>query len=51
MGSDIIEVSKKMKTRYVKVSIYNKELIPTGQTGAGFTPWTFINEIILSKWK
>ncbi len=49
LKGDLIQVSKKMKTRYIKVSIYNKELIPPGQTGAGFTPWTFINEIILSK--
>lgn len=49
MNGDLIQVNKKMKARFVKVCIYNKELIPQGQTGAGFTPWTFINEIILSK--
>lgn len=49
MNGDLIQLKKKMKARYVKVTIYNKELIPQGQTGAGFTPWTFINEIILSK--
>ncbi len=49
MNGDLIEVKKKMKARYVRVLIYNKELIPPGQTGAGFTPWTFINEIILSR--
>ena len=49
MNGDLIQLKKKMKARYVKVMIYNKELIPQGQTGAGFTPWTFINEIILSK--
>ena len=49
LSGDLIEVKKKMKARFVKVVIFNKELIPQGQTGAGFTPWTFINEIILSK--
>ncbi|WP_430405695.1 glycoside hydrolase family 20 protein [Fluviicola sp.] len=49
MNGDLIEVKKKMKARYVRVLIYNKELIPPGQTGAGFTPWTFINELILSR--
>lgn len=49
MNGDLIVVKKKMKARYVKVIIYNKELIPAGQTGAGFTPWTFINELILSR--
>lgn len=49
LSGDLIRVQKKMKARYVRVTIYNKELIPPGQTGAGFTPWTFINEIILSK--
>ena len=49
MNGDLIQLNKKMKARYVKVMIYNKELIPSGQPGAGFTPWTFINEIILSK--
>lgn len=47
--NDLIHVSKRMKARFVRVTIYNKELIPQGKTGAGFTPWTFINEIILSK--
>ncbi|MNK00332.1 Beta-hexosaminidase [compost metagenome] len=49
LTGDLISVTKKMKARYIRVSIYNKELIPPGQTGAGFTPWTFINEIIVSK--
>lgn len=49
MNGDLIQVNKKIKARFVKVCIYNKELIPQGQTGGGFTPWTFINEIILSK--
>ena len=49
LNSDVIEVTKKMKARYIRVRIYNKELIPPGQTGAGFTPWTFINELILTK--
>jgi hexosaminidase len=49
MNGDLIRVSKKMKARYVRVCIYNKEVIPQGQTGAGFTPWTFINELILTK--
>jgi hexosaminidase len=49
MNGDLIRITKKMKARYIKVTIYNKELIPSGQTGAGFTPWTFINEIILSE--
>lgn len=49
MTGDLIDVKKKMKARYIKVIIYNKELIPAGQTGAGFTPWTFMNELILSR--
>lgn len=49
LNGDLILLTKKMKARYVKVTIFNKELIPQGQTGAGFTPWTFINEIILTK--
>lgn len=49
LNGDLIEVEKKMKARFVKVTIFNKEVIPQGQTGAGFTPWTFINELILSK--
>lgn len=49
MNGDLIQVNKKMKARFIKVTIYNKELIPAGQTGAGFTPWTFINELILSQ--
>lgn len=49
LDGDLIQVTKKMKARFIRVAIYNKEVIPTGQTGAGFTPWTFINEMILSR--
>lgn len=47
--SEEILVERKVKTRYLRIRIVNVNKIPTGMTGAGFTPWTFINEVIITK--
>jgi len=39
----------KVKTRYIRFTLENVETIPDGQPGAGFTPWTFIDELIITK--
>lgn len=49
LDTNEILVQKKMKSRYLRVVIVNVSKIPAGMTGAGFTPWTFLNEIILSR--
>lgn len=40
-------VPLKGKTRYLRVTIDNMDVIPEGKDGAGNTPWTFIDEIKL----
>jgi hexosaminidase len=47
--SKSFSLKQKLKTRYVRVTVINKETIPEGMTGAGFTPWTFLDELIISK--
>lgn len=47
--SDLIKISKKLKVRYIRVTVINKDKTPQGNPGAGYVPWTFINEIIISK--
>lgn len=42
-------LSKKLKARHLRITVINKEKIPAGMTGAGFTPWTFLNELIITK--
>lgn len=49
VNQDLIEVQKKMKAKVIRVWIFNREQTPEGLPGAGFTPWTFINELIISK--
>jgi hexosaminidase len=44
-----IECSKKIRARYVKVTLYNYDQIPSGQPGEGYTPWTFVDELILTR--
>ena len=42
-------LTKRLKTRYLRITTINKETIPQGLTGAGFTPWTFLDELIITK--
>ena len=42
-------LKQQLKTRYLRVTVINKETIPEGMTGAGFTPWTFLDELIITK--
>jgi hexosaminidase len=43
------DLYEKLKTRYLRITVINKEKIPEGMTGAGFTPWTFLNELIITR--
>jgi hexosaminidase len=40
-----MEVGK--RGRYVRVMIQAMDVIPSGMDGAGFTPWTFIDEVMI----
>jgi len=46
---DSFVFSKKMKVRYIQFMVVNDEKIPPGFPGAGFTPWTFLDELIITK--
>jgi hexosaminidase len=41
--------SKRMKTRFIRFTVTNDEKIVSGLPGAGFTPWTFLDELIITK--
>jgi len=41
--------SKKIRIKYLYFTIINDETIPSGKPGAGFTPWTFLDELIITK--
>ncbi len=47
--SDSFWLHQKLNVRYLRITTINKEKIPEGQTGAGFTPWTFLDELIITK--
>ncbi len=49
LEGDHFVFSKKMKVRYLKFTVINDEKIPAGFPGAGFTPWTFLDELIITK--
>lgn len=42
-----ILVEGKKKTRYLRISVINSEFIPEGLPGAGNTPWTFLDELMV----
>lgn len=39
--------SKKTSARYLKITLINVKAIPDGKPGAGNTPWTFIDELLI----
>lgn len=45
--SEQIAVDRPRKARYVRITLLNDEFIPAGNDGAGTTPWTFIDELII----
>ncbi|AEA43321.1 glycoside hydrolase family 20 protein [Fluviicola taffensis] len=47
--SENFYLHEKLKARHLRITVINKEKIPEGMTGAGFTPWTFLNELIITR--
>ena len=45
--SSRICVNKKIKANYLRITLINNATIPSGKPGAGNTPWTFIDELII----
>jgi len=45
--STTIQVDKKIKATYLRITLINSSAIPAGNPGAGNTPWTFIDELII----
>lgn len=42
-----LKYRKKTKARYLKITLVNVSTIPSGKPGAGNTPWTFIDELLI----
>lgn len=42
-----IVIPQKAKARFVRITVINNALIPEGMPGAGFVPWTFLDELII----
>jgi hypothetical protein len=49
LEGDQFVFSKKLNVRYLRFTVVNNEVIPAGFPGAGFTPWTFLDELIITK--
>jgi len=46
--SESISGTVKGKARFVRITLLNNEFIPEGNPGAGTTPWTFIDELMIN---
>ena len=42
-------ISQNTKARFLKFVFIQDKTIPLGKPGEGFSPWTFIDEIIITK--
>lgn len=47
--TDKLIVTKQQTARFIRVSLFNLPLIPEGDPGAGYIPWTFVDELILTR--
>lgn len=43
------EAKEELKARFLRFTVINLEKIPEGLPGAGFTPWTFLDELIITR--
>ncbi len=48
-SDDAFKLSKKLRVRQLRFTVINNEKIPEGLPGAGFTPWTFLDELIITR--
>jgi hexosaminidase len=46
---DRILIQKKMKARYLRFTVINTTEVAEGLPGAGTTPWTFLDELIITR--
>lgn len=49
LENDHFILNKRIKARELKFTVINDEKIAPGLIGAGFTPWTFLDELIITK--
>lgn len=47
--TDKLTVTKTKSARYLRFTLINLPLIPEGDPGAGYVPWTFVDELILTR--
>ncbi|HLP57105.1 MAG TPA: family 20 glycosylhydrolase [Fluviicola sp.] len=46
-GKAVVAREKKGKAKIVRITVINESKIPQGKPGAGNTPWTFIDEVMI----
>ncbi|MFY7990831.1 MAG: family 20 glycosylhydrolase [Fluviicola sp.] len=49
VNEDRILIRKKMKARYLRFTVINTTEVAEGLPGAGTTPWTFLDELIITR--
>lgn len=49
VNSDKMVVHKKKKARYLQFTVINVSQVAEGLPGAGYTPWTFLDELIITR--
>jgi hexosaminidase len=49
LTTDKLIVTKTKSARYLRFTLINLPLIPEGDPGAGYIPWTFVDELILTR--
>lgn len=47
--TDKLSIAKQASARFIRVTLINLPLIPDGDPGAGYIPWTFVDELILTR--
>lgn len=46
---EILEITRIKRVKQIRIRVLNSEKIPAGNPGAGFTPWTFISELVITE--
>lgn len=47
--ADKLTILKQASARFIRVTLINLPLIPEGDPGAGYIPWTFVDELIITR--
>ncbi len=47
--TDKLDITQQATARFIRVTLINLPLIPEGDPGAGYIPWTFVDELIITR--